>query len=108
MVFRFRALLTLDPPAPGSEALRYPGGTHSLLVHVGRLGELTCDKYFPAVIALDADESLIQGERAVVTVKVTGPDAPRYLSIGQPFTIWGDCAGHGVISRRVLFDGEPS
>jgi hypothetical protein len=107
-VFKYRALLTLDPPASGSAARQHASGTHSLMIHVGHVGSQTCDKYFPAFITFDAESPLSQGERLVVTVTVTDDDAPLYLAPGQSFTVWGDCAGHGLISRRVFTDGEPS
>ncbi len=106
--FKFRALVTLDPPAPGREVRQYPSETHNLMIHAWRIGDLSCDKYFPTVIACDADSPLQQGERAVVTVTVAGDDALQYLGTGQPFTIWGASAGHGVISRREFTDGQPS
>jgi hypothetical protein len=106
--FKFRALLTLDPPGPGRQARQYPSGTHSLMIHVGHVGKVPCDKYFPAVIVRDAEEPLSQGESAVVTVTVVDEDADLYLDAGQTFTIWGGCGGHGRISRRVFTDSEPS
>ena len=106
--FRFRALLTLDPPAPGHCAERYPSGTHALMIHVHQHAGLPCDKYLSAEISLDGEQPLVQGEQAVVTVKVTDDDAPSYLAIGQPFTVWGGCAGHGIVSRRVFTTGQPS
>ena len=105
--FKFRALLTLDPPRADRPARQYPSGTHSLMVHIGKVGTLPCDKYFPAVIARDAEQPLLQGQRAVVTVTVFDDDAALYFGSGQTFTIWGGCGGHGVISRRVFSDNEP-
>lgn len=106
--FKFRALVTLDPPAPGRDVRQYPSGTRSLMVHACRIGDLSSDKYFPTVISCDTEHPLQQGERAVVTVTVAGDDALLYLEAGQPFTIWGASGGHGVISRREFTDGEPS
>lgn len=107
-VFKFRALLTLDPPVPGQAAREYPSGTHALMIHVGHVGSQPCDRCLPAVITRDAGEPLCQGERAVVTLAVADDDALVYLAPGQPFTTWGNCTGHGLISRRVFTDGEPS
>jgi len=106
--FKFRALLTLDAPAPGRQVRQYPSGTHALMIHAWQIGDLSHDKYFPAMILRDTEEPLQQGERAVVTVTVDGDDALSYLDAGQKFTIWGGCGGHGVISRRVFTDGAPS
>jgi hypothetical protein len=105
--FKFRALLTLDPPAPGREVRQYPSGTHALMIHAWQIDDLSHDKYFPTVILPDTEEPLRQGERVVATVTVDGDDALAYLGAGQPFTIWGECGGHGVISRRVFTDGAP-
>ncbi|HET9899119.1 MAG TPA: hypothetical protein VFQ44_29695 [Streptosporangiaceae bacterium] len=107
-VFKFRALLTLDPPAPGEDARQYPSGTHSLMIHVQHVGDLPCDKCLPATISCDVAQPVLQGERRVVTLAVADDDALVYLAPGQAFTTWGACAGHGLISRRVFTDGEPS
>jgi hypothetical protein len=107
-MFKYRALVTLDPPGPGKSGHDYPSGTHSLVVHANRLDDLSCDKYFPAVISTDDEVPLHEGERTVVTVTVSADDAPDFLAAGQPFRIWGETAGHGVVSRRVFTNGEPS
>ena len=106
--FKFRALVTLDPSAPGRDGRQYPSGTHALMVHARQLDDLSHDKCFPTVIACDAEEPLQPGERMVVTVTVAGDDALQYLAAGQQFTLWGASGGHGVISRRVFTDGQPS
>jgi len=106
--FKFRALVTLDPPAPDADVRQFASGTHNLMIHACQLGDLSHDKYFPTVIACDAEHPLQQGERAVVTFTVEGDDALEYLGAGQQFTIFGACAGHGVISRREFTDGQPS
>ncbi|HYK33027.1 MAG TPA: hypothetical protein VEV63_13750 [Streptosporangiaceae bacterium] len=106
--FKFRALVTLDPPAPNADVRRFPTGTHNLMIHAWRMDDLSSDKYFPTVIACDAEHPLEQGERAVVTFTVEDDDALQYLAPGQPFTIFGGSRGHGVISRREFTDGQPS
>jgi hypothetical protein len=106
--FKFRALVTLDPPAPGRNVRRFASGTHNLMIHAQRMDHVSGDKYFPAVLACDTDHPLRQGEQAVVTFTVAGDDALQYLGAGQPFTIWGASGGHGVISRREFTDGQPS
>ena len=104
-LFKYRALVTLDPGRTGHD---YPSGTHSLVVHASRLDDRSRDKYFPAVIATDGELPLHEGERTVVTMTVADDDAPQFLAAGQAFTIWGETEGHGVVSRRVFTDGEPS
>ena len=106
--FKFRALVTLDPAAPGRDVRHFASGTHNLMIHASQLGDLSHDKYFPAVIAYDDEHPLQQGERAVVTFTVEGDDVLQYLGAGQHFTIFGASAGHGVISRREFTDGQPS
>lgn len=104
-LFKYRALVTLDPGRTGHD---FPSGTHSLVVHANRIDDAACDKYFPAVIATDDEAPLHEGERTVVTVTVAADDAPDFLAAGQTFTLWGETAGHGIVSRRVFTDGEPS
>lgn len=106
--FKFRALVTLDPPAPGRDVRHFASGTHNLMIHAQRIGDLPGDKYFPTVIAYDSEHPLEQGERAVVTFTVEGDDVLQYLGAGQEFTIFGASGGHGVISRREFTDGQPS
>ncbi len=106
--FKFRALVTLDPPAPGRDGRQYPSGTHALMIHACQIDDFSRDKYFPTVIACDAEQPLQPGERMVVTVTVADDDALLYLGAGQQFTLWGASGGHGVISRRVFTDGQPS
>ena len=43
----------------------------------------------------------------MVTITVTDADARSYLAPGQPFTIWGESTGRGVISRLLLTDPGP-
>lgn len=106
--FRFRALVTVEAPARGGSERQYPSGTRSLMVHAWRIGQPSWDKYFPAAICRDDGLPLRPGERAIVTITVTGDDAPEYLGYGQPFTLWGAGAGHGIISRRVFTAFGPS
>ena len=106
--FRFRALVTLDPSARGSPGRQYPSGTHALMVHARRIDQPHCHKYFPAAICQDEERPLRPGEHLIVTITVTGDDAPSYLAAGQSFTIWGGCSGHGIISRRAFTAAGPS
>jgi hypothetical protein len=99
---KYRALVTLDAPAKGGPGRQYPSGTHALMVHARRIGQPSCDKYFPASIYPDDEQPLMPGEQRIVTITVAEDDAPAYLAAGQPFTIWGASSGHGVISRRVF------
>jgi hypothetical protein len=106
--FRFRALVTLDPPTTKRAGGRYGSGIRSLVVHARRTGEPACDRYFPAVIAAEDGLPLRPGNRTVVTITVTDDDAPAYFSPGQAFTLWGECGGYGVVSRRLLNDSGAS
>jgi hypothetical protein len=99
---KYRALVTLDPPARGAPSRQYPSGTHALMIHAERIGQPSCDKYFPAAVYPDDELPLKPGEQRLVTIAVTGDDAPSYLAAGQPFTIWGGGSGHGIISRRLF------
>lgn len=106
--FRFRALVTLDPSGDGALGSEYPSGTHKLMVHAQRFSQPSSDRYFPAAISRDDEQRLRPGEQAVVTITVTDDDAPLYLATGEPFTLWGDSHGHGVITRRVFTAFGPS
>jgi hypothetical protein len=106
--FRFRAWVTLDPPAGPRAGRQYASGTHSLMVHARRTGQPSYDKYFPAAITGENGFPLRPGKPTVVTITVTDDQAPAYFGPGQPFTLWGECAGHGVVCRRVFTDFGPS
>jgi hypothetical protein len=106
--FRFRALVTLDPPTRGRAGKQYSSGTRALIVHARRLDRPSRDKFFPATICRDAGLPLHPGERTVVTITVTDDEAPSYFGPGQVFTLWGASGGYGVVSRRVYTDFGPS
>lgn len=106
--FRYRALVELDRPARCGPGRPYPSGTRALMVHARRIGQPSVHKYFPAAIAQDDQQPLQPGEHVVVTIAVTDDDAPSCLAPGQPFVIWGDRTGHGIISRRVFTGSGPS
>ena len=108
MLFRFRALITLDPAA-GPSAREYASGTRALLVHATRTGEPGADKFFPVTMTWDdEDNPLRPGDGAVVTFTTADREAPAYLAAGQHFDLWGAGSGHGVISRRVYTAAGPS
>ena len=106
--FRFRALVTLDMPTIKSSERQYASGARGLMVHARRIDQPSCDKYFPATIAEEYGLPLRPGKRAVVTITVVDDQAPAYFSPGQAFTLWGQCGGHGVVTRRVFTDFGPS
>jgi hypothetical protein len=106
--FRFRAWVTLDPPRAKRIGRQYASGTHSLMVHARRTGQPFCDKYFPATIAGENGLPLRPGKPTVVTITVSDDQASAFFSPGQPFTLWGECGGHGVVTRRVFTDFGPS
>jgi len=106
--FKFRALITLDPPPADCVDRRYQSGTRHLLVHAQRLDEPCQGKYLPAMILSDTSQPLEPGTRQITTIAVTDDDALAYLAPGQRFTLWGRGSGHGVISRRIFTDQSPS
>jgi hypothetical protein len=106
--FRFRAWVTLDPPTGRHPGRQYASGTRSLMVHARRAGQPSFDRYFPARIARENGLPVRPGARTVVTITVTDDEAPAYFRPGQAFTLWGECGGHGVVSRRVFTDFGPS
>jgi hypothetical protein len=106
--FRFRALVTLDQPTIKGAGRQYASGTRSLMVHAWHTGRPSCDKYFPATIAEESGLSLQPGKPIVVTITVVDDQAADYFSPGQMFTLWGQCGGHGIVTRRVFTDYGPS
>jgi hypothetical protein len=107
-LFRFRAVITLDPAA-GPSAREYASGTRALLVHGTRNGEPGTGKFFPVMMTWDHEEDPLRpGDRAVVTVTIADAEAPAYLAAGQHFGLWGAGGGPGVISRQVYTAAGPS
>lgn len=106
--YRFRAVITLEPASADGKRGRYESGTRHLLVHAWRLDEPLLGKFLPAMILCDSGQPLEGGKNQVATIAVTDDDALAYLAPGQPFTLWGQGTGHGVISRRIFTDQSPS
>ncbi|MGH3275697.1 MAG: hypothetical protein ACRDNZ_15405 [Streptosporangiaceae bacterium] len=103
--YKFRALLTLDPPERDGAVKEYPSGTHSLMVRCGRLRRPAEHRYFPAEIYRIDEQPLKPGDTGVVaTIEIDDEEACEFLGPGQHVTLWNgrDC-GHGIISRRVFF-----
>jgi len=107
-LFKFRALVDIDPADGSSPVRAFHSGTRALTVHACRIGQPASDKYFPAMLTWDDQHDLLPGDHAIVTITVVDQQAPDYLDAGQPFTLWGGGSGHGIISRRVFTDGIPS
>jgi len=107
MQYRFRALVTLDPQGADASRRRYDVGTRHLLVYAWRLDESSHGKYLPALILSDG-EQLEPGRSQIATIVVTDDEALAYLAPGQVFTLWGQAAGRGIISRRIFTDQSPS
>lgn len=112
---RFRALITLDPADmhPGTPLHRptgaYQNHTRALLVRAFSLRPPADTRMFPAEICWDHDGPLCPGDRAEVTVTVTGEDAPAFFDAGCRFALWsGEDVGRGVVSRRVFTNHGPS
>jgi hypothetical protein len=106
-VFRFRAVITLDPAAEPAAA-EYASGTRALLIRDARVGDPGAGQFFQAMMTWDEENPLRPGDHAVVTLTIADSDAPACLASGQRFTLWGACAGRGVISRRVYTAAGPS
>jgi hypothetical protein len=106
-VFRFRAVITLDPAA-GPAAGEYASGTRALLIRDARIGDPGTGQFFQAMMTWDEENPLRPGDHAVVTLTIADSDAPACLAAGQHFTLWGACAGRGVISRQVYTAAGPS
>lgn len=107
-LFKFRALVDIDPAEASAPGRAFHSGTRALTVHAHRIGQPGCDKYIPAMLTWDDQRDLQPGDHAVVTITVVDQEAPEFLAAGQPFTLWGGGTGHGIISRQVFTDGTPS
>jgi hypothetical protein len=103
--YKFMALVTLDPAAPGEPARQYPSGSRSLMVRCSRLGTPGPQKYFPAAIYRADGEPLSPGDASeIATIEVADDQACAFLGPGQHITLWnGRACGHGTITRRVFF-----
>ena len=103
--YRFRALVSLDPPGKDHPPRVYPCGTHSLMVRSCRLGDPALCRYFPATIYRADECPLRPGDRDVlVTIEVTDDAACDFLGPGQEVSLWnGTDVGRGVVSRRAFF-----
>lgn len=105
-LFRFRALLSLDPAGLGRrDPQEYPCGTHALMVEAAPLGRAAGQRCFPAAIYRVDGRPLRRGEPSVVaTIEIADDAAGEFLDAGQHFALWnGTETGHGVISRQVFF-----
>jgi hypothetical protein len=108
MRVRFRALITLDAVVPRQVAREYRNYTHDLVVRVHDY-ESGFIRSFPAEMCWDDEEPIHSGDHAVVTITVVGDEADPLFDAGREFTLWsGREAGHGVVSRRVIFEHGPS
>jgi hypothetical protein len=111
---RFRAIITLDsaqrcPSSPlHPAASEYLNHTHKLIVQARQPRPPGHTRSFPAEICWDDEQPLHPGDRAEVTITVTDDEADGFFEAGQRFTLWsGGDVGHGVVSRRVLFEHAP-
>jgi hypothetical protein len=108
MRVRFRALITLDPASARPEAREYLNYTHAIVVRI-RGESPGCIRSFPAEICWDDDAVLHPGDHAVVTITLLDEQADALFDAGRKFTLWSSREiGHGVVSRRVVFEHAPS
>jgi hypothetical protein len=108
MRVRFRALITLDAVVPRQVVKEYPNNTHALVVRVHD-DEAGFIRSFPAEMCWDDEEPIHSGDHAVVTITLVGDEAAPLFEAGCEFILWsGKEAGHGVVSRRVIFEHGPS
>jgi hypothetical protein len=110
---KFRALTALDragahPGAPlRLAAEEFPDRARALVIRVPS-PRPRCAHSFPSRISRDDGQAPRPGDRAIVTITMTGEQAGDVLDAGQRSALWraGD-AGSGVIPRRVCTDGSP-
>lgn len=102
--FKFKALVSLDPPVGDRPAGPYPSGTQSLLVRASSLSTPHLHMYFPAATFTNNGQPLKPGDRnVVVTIMVPDHDASEFFGPGRHIVLWnGSEVGHGTVSRRVF------
>jgi hypothetical protein len=110
---RYRAVITLDPAKPPAPlhppVLAYQNHTRALVVRARPLHSVGSLRAFPAEICWDSEQPLHPGDRAWVTITVTGDNAGAYLDAGQRFDLWsGDDVGHGLIALKVFTEYSPA
>jgi hypothetical protein len=105
---RYRALIRLDR-LDRDAARGYMNRMRGLMVEAHCPGPPGSVRYFPAEIYRDGGQPLRSGDRAVVTITMTGDDAAAFFGAGQQFRLWrGRVVGHGTISRKVYSEYTPS
>jgi hypothetical protein len=113
-LYRFRAVITLDPAGQRSSPLhpptqQYPNHTHALAILAHHpLHGADRFRYFAAETSWDGGEPLHPGDHAVVTLTMSDDEATEFFGAGQHFVLWsGGDVGHGIVSRRVFSEGGP-
>jgi hypothetical protein len=99
--YKFSALVTIDPGAPGR---RYLSGATGLMVLAPSAEWPTQHQYFPAVFFADDDRPLRPGDKGVpVIISVPNDDASSYFRPGQRFVVWdGAEIGHGTVALPLV------
>ena len=98
--YKFKALVALDPPASGSRAPLPVGRSRRMAVR-GRHRQTRNIKFFGAMVTNNGPRSPRWKERHVLlTIVITGDDAPEYFGIGNSLAVWlGGDIGHGIVTR---------
>jgi hypothetical protein len=100
--YKFKALVALDLPENGSRAPLPVGRSRRMAVR-GRHRQTRSIKSFSAMVTNNGPRSPRWKERhALLTVVITGDDAPDYFGIGISLAVWlGGDIGHGIVTRSL-------
>lgn len=101
--YTFQALVALDPPAAGDRAALPAGQTRRMAVR-GHHHQTRRIKFFSAMVTNNGQRSpRWKDHHVIVTIVITGDDAPEYFGIGNNLAVWldGDI-GHGIVTRRLF------
>ncbi len=102
-MYKFQALLSLDPPGrPGS--VRLPPGQTRRIVLRGQHHQTHGSQVFSALATNNGEGSpWIDDHHLIVSIVLYGNDFREYLDIGDRFALWlGDGTCRGIVTRRLF------
>jgi hypothetical protein len=101
-LYKFKALVALDLPAGGSRDPLPVGRSRRMAVR-GRHRQTRNMTFFSAMVTNNGPRSRRWKERhALLTVVITGDDAPEYFGIGNSLGVrLGGDIGHGIVTRSL-------
>jgi hypothetical protein len=99
--YKFQALITLD--ADGSSPVNLDGTMHRVVIR-GQNHQTHDSQVFSALVSsFDAGAFRLDGDHALVTVRLVGEEPREYFDVGAHFSLWfGHDVGNGVVTRRLF------